>query len=465
MSNFSFRPYQVVPVEKGIEFFTQKKHSKPSIMVLPTGAGKSYIIGGIAQGVQEIDSKSPILVLQPKVELLLQNAGKYESLVGFSAAVYCASANNRKEIDFVTYATLDSMINAVHQFVAAGFKNIIVDECDAGYPSDKGSMFDRVLVALESRGAKVRLLGLTATPFRLVNSLAGSRLIMLNKVRGARFKEFLHITQIAEIAEKFWSPLEYVIKQFDGSMLKINSTGNEFTDDSLEAFEKSNFANIYNALMDEKYKHILCFMNSIKQCEKMARIVPDCVMVTSKTPIKDRNRIVAEIKAGKWRRIINVGVFLVGFDFPEIDCVIPKKTNSLREWYQVVGRAVRKPDEKSWYKNYTHATIIDLCGMVAKFGRVETITIEKMGNEYHVFTNGKQVTGLELQASTYTPPAPNLETMQFQDLVLEFGKHKGLKISECPVGYIQFAAEKFDFNRKLKNNCTKYLQLKGLKLL
>lgn len=459
MSNFSFRPYQVVPVQKGIEFFTEKKHQKASVLVLPTGAGKSFIIGGIAKGVQDIDSKSPILVLQPKVELLLQNVGKYESLVGFSSAVYCASANNRKEIDFVTYATLDSMINAVHQFVAAGFKNIIVDECDAGYRSDKGSMFDRVLTALESNGDKVRLLGLTATPFRLVNSLAGSRLLMLNKVKGAKFKEFLHITQISEIAEKYWCPIEYRVKQFDGSMLRINSTGNEFTDDSAELFEKNNFVNIYNACMDTQYKHTLCFMRSVKQCEKMAKLVPGSAVVSAKTPAKERAQIIANFKSGKIRVLINVGILSVGFDFPELDHIIPPTTNSLRLWYQIVGRIVRTHPDKSM------AYVTDLCGMVAKFGRVETITIEKVGNEYHAFTNGKQVTGLELQASTYTPPAPNLDTMEFQDLIFDRGKFEGKKISECPDWYIRIVSETFTWLPKHKAQCTKYLQIKGLRIL
>lgn len=453
MSNFSFRPYQVVPVAKGIEFFTQKRHSKPNIMVLPTGAGKSFIIAGIAKGVQQKEN-SPILVLQPKVELLMQNVGKYESF-GFSAAVYCASAG-RKEIGFVTYATLDSIMANIQHFVNAGFKNIIVDECDAGYPSESGSMFDKLLKAL---GAKVRLLGLTATPFRLVNSVAGSRLLMLNKVRPAIFKEFLHITQIHEIAEKYWCPIEYKVKQFDGSMLRINSTGNEYTEESAELFEKNNFVNIYNACMDTQYKHTLCFMRSVKQCEKMQRLVPGSAVVSAKTPAKERAQIIANFKSGKIRVLINVGILSVGFDFPELDHIIPPATNSLRLWYQIVGRIVRTHPDKSI------AYVTDLCGMVAKFGRVETITIEQVGNDYHVFTNGKQVTGLELQASTYTPPPVNLETMEFQDLVFDFGKFVGKKISECPKWYIENVAENFHFKPKFKKQCAKYLQLNGLQLV
>jgi len=456
MSNFSFRPYQVVPVEKGIEFFTQKKHSKPSVMVLPTGAGKSPVIAGIVNGVKE-KINAPFLVLQPTVELLLQNVEKCK-IFNFEPSVYCATAG-RKEIGFVTYATLDSIMANIQEFVKAGFRNIIIDECDSKYPFDKDSRFERLVTALQSRGEKVRILGFTATPFRLVNSLAGSRLLMLNKVRPAIFKEFLHITQIQEIAEKYWCPVEYKVKQFDGSMLRINSTGNEYTDDSAEQFERNNFANIYNACMDTQYKHTLCFMRSVKQCEKMAKMVPGSAVVSAKTPAKERAQIIANFKSGKIRVLINVGILSVGFDFPELDHIIPPATNSLRLWYQIVGRIVRTHDNKKM------AYVTDLCGMVAKFGRVETITIEKVGNEYHVFTNGKQVTGLELQASTYTPPAVNFDTMEFQDLVFDFGMHKGKKISECPESYIKFAAEKFDFNKKIKLHTNKYLQLKGLKLL
>ena len=41
------RPYQVEPVRKGIEFFKKEK-SVPSIIVAPTAAGKSVIIGALS---------------------------------------------------------------------------------------------------------------------------------------------------------------------------------------------------------------------------------------------------------------------------------------------------------------------------------------------------------------------------------------------------------------------------------
>jgi len=462
--SFQFRPHQETHVKKGIEFFTQKKHPLPQIIVSPTGGGKSFDIAGIAAGVQKIDT-SPILVLQPKVELLMQNVGKYESF-GFAASVYCAGANNRKEIGFVTYATLDSIMANIKDFVNAGFKNIIVDECDSGYPSEAGSMFDKLLKALESKGAKVRLLGFTATPFRTVPSISGTRIMMLNRVRPAIFKGgFLHITQIKEIADKYWSPLEYVVKKFDGSMLKVNSTGTEYTDASLENFEKSNFQNIYNACIDMRFNHVLCFMKSIKQCELMQRAVPNSAIVSAKTPQKEREQIVNDFKTGKKRVLINVGVFKVGFDFPELDHIIPPATNSLSMWYQIVGRGVRIPTENTWYTNYSHCTVTDVCGMYDKFGRVEDIEIRLEGKYHEVFCKGKQVTSIEVKNAFYSAPVANSDVSQFEDLVLDFGKFPGKKISELPQWYLE-GLSKMTFNRKVlvfAKQANIYLQIKSLK--
>jgi DNA repair protein RadD len=65
------RENQVIPVEKGIEFFRQKK-SEPSIIVAPTAFGKSVVIASIAKEVGE-----RLLIIQPSKELLEQNYNKF----------------------------------------------------------------------------------------------------------------------------------------------------------------------------------------------------------------------------------------------------------------------------------------------------------------------------------------------------------------------------------------------------
>lgn len=95
------RKNQIEPVKKGIQFF-QQKTAVPSLIVMPTAAGKSWVIAKIAESISD-----PVLILQPSIELLKQNVEKYRA-IGGECTVYSASFN-QKEISHVTYATIGSI--------------------------------------------------------------------------------------------------------------------------------------------------------------------------------------------------------------------------------------------------------------------------------------------------------------------------------------------------------------------
>ena len=114
------RDYQESAVASGIEYFQDDRIDYGAIMVLPTGAGKSLVIAGIAK---ELDS--PLLIFQPTKEILEQNFTKYASY-GLQASIYSASMNS-KRIGQVTFGTIGSVRNKANLFDQ--FKNIIVDEC------------------------------------------------------------------------------------------------------------------------------------------------------------------------------------------------------------------------------------------------------------------------------------------------------------------------------------------------
>jgi DNA repair protein RadD len=450
MNNFQFRPHQEPSVKKGIEFFTSKKPQKPTIHVQPTGAGKSYDIAGIAQGVSE-----PILILQPSIELLYQNVEKFEALGGV-CTIYSAGAG-QKEISHVTYGTLGTVINSLPKFIAAGIKNVIVDECHL-YPSDADSMFGKLMKGL---GKDVRLLGLTASPFRLVSNMMGSRLMMLPRCRPSLFKEFGHITQIKDLADKYWTPVEYRVKQIDGSVLRMNSNGSDYSAQSLEAFSQNTIQSVYEALMSEEFKHVLCFVSSVSICKKLCRIVPDSAYVCADTPPAERSQIVRDFKSGKLKRLLNVGVFRVGFDYPELDHVIDAApTMSLASAYQKFGRLVRTFEGKKI------GVFTDLAGMVDRFGKIEELTIEKKaGSQFHeVYSNGKQLTGVILAGSGYTMPTEaDLSGHVFNDMEIDFGKNKGKKISECEGWYLSWVRDNLSHRKDLVKNINYYMQQQALK--
>lgn len=100
---YQLRDYQSRASAAAVNAF-KSKTKKNSVLVLPTGAGKSLVIADIASKIE-----SPLIVLQPSKEILKQNFAKIQSYGIFDCAVYSASLN-RKDINRITFATIGSVI-------------------------------------------------------------------------------------------------------------------------------------------------------------------------------------------------------------------------------------------------------------------------------------------------------------------------------------------------------------------
>jgi DNA repair protein RadD len=68
------------------------------------------------------------------------------------------------------------------------------------------------------------------------------------------------------------------------------------------------------------------------------------------------------------RVVVQVTILSVGFDHPELDCIITgRPTASLSWWYQFVGRVTRI------HPNKANGLVVDFVGSVPKFGKVEDL--------------------------------------------------------------------------------------------
>ena len=71
----------------------------------------------------------------------------------------------------------------------------------------------------------------------------------------------------------------------------------------------------------------------------LAREIPDSAVVSADTTKSDRERILAEFKAGKIKVVANVGVLTTGFDYPELDtvvlCRLPCHSHCIIRWSDV----------------------------------------------------------------------------------------------------------------------------------
>lgn len=377
---YALRDYQQDMSDLGVKHLL-KPNPSPFILQAATGAGKSVVIADIAKRVG-----GKVLVLQPSRELTLQN---YEKMMSyepdFPVGIYSAGIG-RKDIGKVTYATIQSVYRKPDLF--ADVEIVIIDECHQVNPKNLTGMYAGFLNAI---GCK-RVCGLTATPYRLQQRFYledgqkyyTAQLSMVNRIHPFFFKSIVYKIETDELIERgFLSPILYRDVRVDGlEQLKINSTGQDFDQESLEEFWKNDerlekLASVIQKI-DEYCQRNLIFCSSLLQTRRVQAMLSEmgirAEVVSGETPDKERERLVEEFKQGTFKHMLNVGVFTTGFDVPVLDCVtLARPTMSLALYYQMVGRGVRldpaRPEKK--------LRVYDLVKLHKKLGRVETIKVIK----------------------------------------------------------------------------------------
>lgn len=378
--SFTPRTYQVEAIDKGLHYF-KSDNPKPAFEVLPTGSGKSVVIANIAK---ELDG--PTLVFQPSKEILEQNFKKYVSY-GYQAGIYSASAGH-KFIDKMTFATIGSVIRKKHLF--QHIEHVIIDECHLVNGND--GMYKDFIKALPN----AKVLGLTATPYRLTSSFEGARLEFINRSYPRIFHDLIYYVQNDVLFNAgHLAKLEYFhFDIIDRSMLTMNSSGTDFTDASIRAYYKRiNMPRItigYANRILKKRKNLLIFCSLISEAKEVAAGIPGAVVLTGETESGTRARILAQFKRGEIKCVINVGVLTTGFDYPELEAVlIARSTMSLALYYQIIGRGMRPHADKE------SCWIADLGGNIQFFGKIETMRIQQNEKgQYAIWNNGRQLTNV-----------------------------------------------------------------------
>ena len=209
--SFQPRPYQQEAIDRAVDFFHDKKKKHNAIEILPTGSGKSVVIANIASGLP-----GKTVVFQPSKEILQQNFNKFLSY-GYRAGIYSASAG-MKYLDTITFATIGSVAKKSHLFEQ--FSNIIIDECHL-VNSEEG-MYHSFINNLHH----AKVLGLTATPYRLCSSFEGAELRFITRQRPRIFSEVLYYIQNDVLFNNgFLAKLEYyAFNVVDRTMLQTNSS-------------------------------------------------------------------------------------------------------------------------------------------------------------------------------------------------------------------------------------------------
>jgi len=158
------RPYQEFAIGSLFSFFGTKRDGNP-VIVMPTGTGKSIVIGGFIWQVMSTWPTQRIMMLTHVKELIAQNADKLHTMWPQAPlGIYSVGLKSRQSYYPITFAGIQSVVNLAPMFGHVDI--IIIDECHTVSPNDDTS-YQKFIADLKAINPNLRVIGLSATPYRL----------------------------------------------------------------------------------------------------------------------------------------------------------------------------------------------------------------------------------------------------------------------------------------------------------
>jgi DNA repair protein RadD len=368
------RDYQQRVLTQLYAWFEQHAEGNPCI-VMPTGSGKSHVIASFCKNALQEFPETKILMLTHVKELIQQNASKMrEHWADAPLGIFSASIGKKDLGKEITFAGIQSIRKRAEQL--GHIDIILIDECHLVSHNDEGS-YRKLITDLTIINPHLRVIGLTATPFRLGHGLITDK--------PAIFDALIEPVSIESLVESgYLSTLRSTRTALRLDTSDVHKRGGEFIESELQAAidtEKNNREVVEEVLKragDRKAWLFFCagvdHAHHISHLLNGYGITSECV--TGETNKKDREKILDDFKAGKIQAVTNANVLTTGFDHPDIDLLVMlRPTMSASLYVQMAGRGMRP-------KSHTdHCLVLDFAGNVAMHGPVTNVQPSKKKGE------------------------------------------------------------------------------------
>ncbi|WP_394203440.1 DEAD/DEAH box helicase family protein [Shewanella waksmanii] len=350
------RDYQQDAVDAAINHFKQSPDS--AVLVLPTGAGKSIVIAELAR-----IAKGRVLVLTHVKELVEQNAEKI-GLLTHKAGIYSAGLKQKSTQEKTIVASIQSAVRQPQQFDVP-YSLVIIDECHR-VSQHEDSQYQVLLQHLKQQNPKLKLLGLTATPYRLETGWI-YRYHYHGKVGNTdtpAFEKCIYELPIRPLIKRGYlsQPKIYdgLSAQYDFSQLNVTESGHypeQQVNDLLNHSGRATKAIVKQIIeLAENKQGVIIFAATVRHAQEVISLLPDeqAGIITANTHNDERDSIIQHFKAKQLKYLVNVAVLTTGFDAPHVDFIaVLRPTASVSLFQQMVGRGLRIDTDKQ------HCLVID----------------------------------------------------------------------------------------------------------
>jgi DNA repair protein RadD len=361
------RDYQEACIDHLFKYFEEK--SGNPIAALPTGTGKSIVIGEFIRKASFQYAGTRVLMLTHVKELIEQNFKALLSVWPTAPAGIYSSGLKRKEH---RPPVIMAGIQSVHRkaMVFGKVDLVLIDECHLVNPKNT-TMYRRFLDDLRETNPKLKVIGFSATPFRMGQGmLTDDDSLFTDICFDLTSRDAFNWL----IAQGWISRLIPKQPTMELDVSGVRMSGGEFVLADLQ--EKVDREAITIAALKETVnlahdrKHWLIFASGIEHAKHIAEFLESQFNVTSaavhsQLPDEERDRILRDFKAGKIQAVVNNNILTTGFDFPGIDCIVMlRPTTSPGLWVQMLGRGTRPAPGKE------NCLVLDFAGNTKRLGPI-----------------------------------------------------------------------------------------------
>ena len=369
----TLRPYQQAAITAIYGYF--QTHTGNPLVVIPTAGGKSLVMASFIEGVLKAWPDQRILIVTHVRELIAQN---HAEMIGIwpdaPAGIYSAGLGKREAQARILFAGIQS----IHRRAAEiGHTDLVlIDEAHL-IPGKSSTMYRRFLDALKAINPALKVIGLTATPFRLDCG-------MLHEGQNALFTDIAYEAPVRELIDAgYLSPLVSKQPATRLDVSKVGTRAGDFIARDLAAAVDQDA--ITRAAVTEIIEHgrdrisWLAFCSGVEHArhvaEEFCRQGISCRTIFGDTPKDERDAILAAFKRGEIRALASMGVLTTGFNAPGVDLIaLLRPTQSAGLYVQMVGRGTRLAPGKE------NCLVLDFAGNVRRHGPIDLVRPKRPGD-------------------------------------------------------------------------------------
>lgn len=361
---------------------------------LATGTGKSMVMATVIKDLVEGWPDMRIMVVTHVAELIEQNFLELLGIWPFApAGIYSAGLNRRDSHSQIIFAGIQTVWNKVAQIGAVDV--ILVDECHL-IPKNSNTMYGKFLAAMREVNPDLKLVGLTATPFRLDSG-------RLDEGEDRMFDRVVYTYGIGDgVRDGYLAPLSSKHTAMSLDVRGVGRLGGDFKQGALQAAVDK--LDVTRAAVDEivakgaDRRSWLCFCSGVEHAEHVAAEIRSrgitCETISGETPKEERRRIIEDFKAYRIRALTNNSVLTTGFNHKGVDLIAAlRPTLSASLYLQMMGRGTRvlyapgMPLETPDQRRAAIAAgpkpsclVLDFAGLIDKHGPVDMVEPKAPGS-------------------------------------------------------------------------------------